>query len=117
PRRMWDLESNRVLRMRLRLPGRPSGRYLTSWADDMEAVDTSINGYQWPVPLPRNTYKPRRCAEYVWLDVLCLLQQPHNPSLELLKQYEWKLDVPTIGNVYRAAERVVRYFNGLGIAF
>ncbi|KAF8441155.1 ankyrin repeat-containing domain protein [Terfezia claveryi] len=94
-----------------------------SWTDDMEAVDTPINCHQWPVPLPRTvSLKGVRNAllelgaEYVWLDVLCLRQQSHSPSHQL-KQDEWKLDVPTIGNIYRAAERVVRYFNGLGIPF
>jgi len=30
---------------------------------------------------------------------------------------EWKLDVPTIGNIYRITTGLVRYFNGLGVPF
>ena len=30
---------------------------------------------------------------------------------------EWEIDVPIIGNIYRAAEKIVRYFNGLGVRF
>ncbi|KAF8428690.1 hypothetical protein EV426DRAFT_714154 [Tirmania nivea] len=48
--------------------------------------------------------------------VLCLRQKPsdHNRSFDSVKQNDWKIDVPTIGNIYRAAERVMHYFNGLG---
>ena len=35
----------------------------------------------------------------------------------MLFRSEWKLDVPTIGNVYRVAQGIVRYFNGLGRPF
>ena len=146
PRRVWDLKSNRVVAYSMlhaksqathmmenpapesALARPPFWAISHSWTDDMEAIDTPINGYQWPVPLPRNINLEgvRKDliglgAEYVWLDVLCLRQHSYNPTLatstEQLKQEEWKLDVPTIGNVYRAAERVVRYFNGLGMAF
>jgi len=139
PRRVWDLKSNRVVAYNMlhaktqathiignpaTAPTRPPFWAIShSWTDDMEAIDTPINGYQWPVPLPRNISLEgvRKAlidlgAEYVWLDVLCLRQHSYNPSHHL-KQDEWKLDVPTIGNIYRAAERVVRYFNGLGMAF
>ncbi|RPB17887.1 hypothetical protein L211DRAFT_799420, partial [Terfezia boudieri ATCC MYA-4762] len=138
PRRVWDLKSNRVVAYsmlhaktqathQVENPGSVSTRapfwaISHSWTDDMEAVDTSINCHQWPVPLPRTVSLEgvRKAlldlgAEYVWLDVLCL-RQSHSPSHQL-KQDEWRLDVPTIGNIYRAAERVVRYFNGLGIPF
>ena len=146
PRRVWDLKSNRVVAYNMLhakiqathmigdpvpvpmpVPTRPPFWAIShSWTDDMEAIDTPINGYQWPVPLPRNINLEgvRKDliglgAEYVWLDVLCLRQHLRNPSLALDKQQEdeWKLDVPTIGNIYRAAERVVRYFNGLGLPF
>ena len=142
PRRVWDLKSNRVVAYVMlhaevqathmvgnhtaasTVTAPPFWAISHSWTDDMEAVDTPINAYQWPVPCPRNISLDdiRRFlldlgTEYVWLDVLCLRQQSRSPSLEQLKQEEWKLDVPTIGNVYRAAERLVRYFNGLGVAF
>ncbi|KAF8462780.1 hypothetical protein BDZ91DRAFT_331294 [Kalaharituber pfeilii] len=35
---------------------------------------------------------------------------------EQLRLDEWSIDVPTIGNVYRRATKVLRYFNGLGRA-
>ena len=56
-------------------------------------------------------------AEYIWIDVLCLRQKSEVDHLEKLRVEEWKLDVPTIGNVYRAAANIVRYFNGLGVRF
>ena len=53
----------------------------------------------------------------MWLDVLCLRQQQAKAHAEFdqLRNEEGQLDVPTIGNIYRAADRVIRYFNGLGI--
>ena len=53
----------------------------------------------------------------MWLDIVCLRQQSDTALLETIRQDEWKIDVPTIGNVYRVAGRIVRYFNGLGIPF
>jgi len=245
PRRIWDLRSNRVVAYRMLHAVAPPHQHPTfwavthSWTACMEAVDTSINQYQWPVPLPSvaelksppslyerlvparllpslyqrlaparlllslyerlvptrllpslyerpaparlllslyerlmptrllpSLYErlvparlflriyerlmparllpsvterkplPSRAqlkngadlqsvraellsfgAEYVWIDVLCLRQQSNNPALEKIRQDEWKIDVPTIGNIYRAAGRLVRYFNGLGIPF
>jgi len=148
PRRIWDLRSNRVVAYRMLHAVAPSNEHPTfwavthSWTACMEAVDTSINQYQWPVPLPSVAeLKPLPSgvelkplpngadlqslraemlgfgAEYVWIDVLCLRQQSNNPALENIRQDEWKIDVPTIGNIYRAAERLVRYFNGLGRPF
>jgi len=148
PRRIWDLKSNRVVAYQMLHAVAPSNQHPTfwavthSWTACMEAVDTSINQYQWPVPLPSVAeLKPLPSgaelkplpngadlqsvraellsfgAEYVWIDVLCLRQQSNNPLLEKVRQDEWKIDVPTIGNIYRAAERLVRYFNGLGRPF
>ena len=74
--------------------------------------------------------------EYCWLDVLCLRQAwcdkngealvqascsrpanfPRNQDahdLDRVRVNEWKLDVPTIGSIYRKAYRVVVYLNGL----
>ncbi len=48
----------------------------------------------------------------MWLDVLCL-RQPGGRD-EHLRLEEWKIDVPTIGGVYRKARKVVYYFSGLG---
>ena len=110
-----------------------------SWETIIGPVETPINQYQWPVPLPCSKFDLERDVrqellnyeiEYVWLDVMCLRQQPatnlnpldsQTPSLAALNEAkqkeEWKLDVPTIGNVYRVAQGIVRYFNGLGRPF
>ncbi|KAF8430347.1 hypothetical protein EV426DRAFT_581116 [Tirmania nivea] len=156
PRRIWDLKSNRVVEYRMlhaeiqsidvmnsnphQPPFPPFWAITHSWTDDMKPLTrTSINQYQWPVPLPDGVDLERDVraellsfgAEYVWLDILCLRQHSgtqkpsdhelmlsdHNSSFDSVKQNEWKVDVPTIGNIYRAAERVVRYFNGLGKPF
>jgi len=148
PRRLWDLKSNRVVDYRMlhsegiisdqvfkpgTLPTKFKFWAVThSWTDDMEPIETSINQYQWPVPVPHGVDLEGNIrtellsfgAEYVWLDVLCLRQKSntprsgnHNGSLDSTQHNEWKIDIPTIGNIYRAAERLVRYFNGLGRPF
>jgi len=105
-----------------------------SWTNNMKPVMTSINQYQWPVPCPEGVDLEHNLRQellgfggnYVWLDVLCLHQKSDpvanipsdgNISLHMLQQNEWKIDVPTIGNIYRAAERLVRYFNSVGKPF
>ena len=131
PRRLWDLKSNRVVDFRMLHAAHLTAESMPtfwaishSWTSNMSPVWTPINQYQWPVPLPGNIsleYLRSELltlgAEYVWIDVLCLRQQSEDDSLEQLRQAEWKLDVPTIGNVYRAAANIVRYFNGLGVPF
>lgn len=98
-----------------------------SWTNDMQLVDTPVNSHQWPVPIPRGAElevirkELRVCgADYCWLDVTCL-RQPHvesrDPMLEELRLKEWRVDVPTIGNIYRNATGVLRYFNGLGLSY
>ena len=130
PRRLWDLKSNRVIDFQMLHAALSNIKTLPtfwavshSWTNDMSPVWTAINQYQWPVLLPKNIgldYLRSELltlgAEYVWLDVVCL-RQKGDDSHEQLRQQEWKLDVPTIGNIYRAATRIVRYFNGLGIRF
>ncbi|KAK0500891.1 hypothetical protein EDD18DRAFT_1280172 [Armillaria luteobubalina] len=126
PRRVWDLYSNRVVPswlMRIdsgygdRKPPRPISH---SWMDekDRTTVWTPINGYEWPVPVPNdadlNLIRIEMLnlgLEYTWLDVLCL-RQVGGPR-EDLRTEEWKLDVPTIGRVYKF-EDVVCYLSGLG---
>ena len=49
--------------------------------------------------------------------MVCLRQQIEDDNLKQLRQEEWKLDIPTIGNIYRAAARIIRYFNGLRVCF
>jgi len=139
PRRIWDLKSNRVIEYRMlhsevqsiKIPSNamntraPFWAVTHSWTQKMKKVETSINQYQWPVPLPEEieVYSLRTelldfGAEYIWLDAMCLRQQSTTDNLlEIIRQDEWKLDVPTIGNIYHAAEGLVRYFNGLGKPF
>jgi hypothetical protein len=90
--------------------------------DLRHAVDTPINGHQWPVAIPIDTTLDRvriellnLGAEYVWLDVLCLRQEGEKEN-EKLRLEEWRLDVPTIGNVYRD-NIIVHYYSGLGRPF
>ncbi|KAK0438814.1 hypothetical protein EV421DRAFT_2021134 [Armillaria borealis] len=123
PRRVWDLCSNRVVSWSI---ARQEGRQCLwgishAWMDeeDREDVLTSINGYEWPVPIPKGISLDliriemlNLGAEYVWLDVLCLRQK--GGIREDLREEEWKVDVPTIGNVYGKAEKVVNYLSGLG---
>ncbi|KAK0488099.1 hypothetical protein EDD18DRAFT_1466534 [Armillaria luteobubalina] len=108
-----------------------------AWVDEKDRVDvwTPINGKEWPVPIPKNAdlnliriemlnlaaedvegdetqYDfTQYAAEYAWLDVLCLRQK--GGPREDLRVEEWRLDVPTIGAVYRNA-KVLIYLNGLG---
>lgn len=89
----------------------------------------------------------QRGGRYCWLDVVCLRQPlsglPERTSLENVKSLEiqgackrvagaecppledvehrrleeWKVDVPTIGNIYQHCEKIPIYFNGLGLPF
>ena len=131
PRRLWDLKSNRVVDFRMlhatqsTIENIPTFWAVThSWTSNMSSEQTTINQHQWPVPLPKGiTMKFLRSelltlgAEYVWIDVVCLRQRSDDDYLERVRTDEWKLDVPTIGNIYRRAARIMRYFNGLGIGF
>ncbi|SJL06505.1 uncharacterized protein ARMOST_09844 [Armillaria ostoyae] len=84
-----------------------------AWVDEKDRVDviTPINGYEWPVPMPKDANLDliriemlNLGAEYAWLDVLCLRQE--GGKSEHLRPEEWKLDVPTIGSVYAETFRV-----------
>ncbi|KAK0430970.1 hypothetical protein EV421DRAFT_204320 [Armillaria borealis] len=119
PRRIWDLYSNRVVPwwVARQLPHPISH----GWMDEHDRVDvlTPINGREWPVPIPKDANLDliriemlNLGAEYAWLDVLCLRQQ--GGKMEDLHTEEWKIDVPSIGQVYDWSERVVCYFGGLG---
>ncbi|KAK0481343.1 hypothetical protein IW261DRAFT_1418442 [Armillaria novae-zelandiae] len=79
---------------------------LHAWVDKKErtAVWMPINYYVWPVPIPKdadlNLIRIEMLnlgVEYAWLDVLCLRQEGR--LWEDLCVEEWKLDVPTIGEV------------------
>ncbi|SJL02756.1 uncharacterized protein ARMOST_06092 [Armillaria ostoyae] len=137
PRRVWNLYANRVVPYWLAKgvagkdgdsdsDGLPDIWAIShAWMDDKQRGDvmTPINGYEWPVPVPKDANLDliriemlNLGAEYAWLDVLCL-RQPGGQG-EHLRKEEWKLDVPTIGNVYAKHDNcdahVVCYFNGLG---
>lgn len=127
PRRIWDLFSNRILeRWVVAPPGAGQFEYTNlyavshSWMDaaKRQDVDTPINGHKWLVPIPDDTTLERvrvellnLGAQYAWLDVLCLRQEPGHA--------EWELDVPCIGSTYQTARchRIVHYFSGLGRPF
>ncbi|KAK0449098.1 uncharacterized protein EV420DRAFT_792183 [Desarmillaria tabescens] len=118
PRRVWDLYSNRVVPYWV-TEGWPEP-ISHAWVDEKDRVDvwTPINGKKWPVPIPNDAdLRLIRIEmlnlgyEYTWLDVLCLRQV--GGLREDLRVEEWKLDVPTIGRVYRFV-RVVIYLSGLG---
>ncbi|KAK0431163.1 hypothetical protein EV421DRAFT_1929748 [Armillaria borealis] len=131
PRRVWDLYSNRVMPLCITdARSIPQYQFLDNrvwilpishaWVDDKDRVDvwTSINGKEWPVPIPKGASLEliriemlNLGVEYTWLDVLCLRQK--GGPWEDLRVEEWKLDVPTIGYVYYNAT-VVIYLSGLG---
>ncbi|KAK0447580.1 hypothetical protein EV421DRAFT_2078547 [Armillaria borealis] len=124
PRRVWDLEANRVVPywVATKVSFLIIWGISHAWMDDKERADvmTPINGYEWPDPVPKDTNLDliriemlNLGADYAWLDVLCL-RQPGGRG-EHLRKEEWKLDVPTIGWVYDdPGAHVVCYFNGLG---
>ncbi|KAK0458878.1 uncharacterized protein EV420DRAFT_1270016 [Desarmillaria tabescens] len=127
PRRVWDLFSNRVVPWWC--TGISCNEWYRShqlwpishaWMDEKDRVNvqTPINEYKWPVPIPKDTSLNlvriemlNLGAQYAWLDVLCL-RQVGGPG-EHMRKEEWKLDVPTIGTVYHLAD-VVIYMSGLG---
>ncbi|SJL08915.1 uncharacterized protein ARMOST_12289 [Armillaria ostoyae] len=123
PRRVWDLCSNHVVPSWIAY-GRPTP-ISHAWVDEKDRADvlTPINGKEWPVPIPKdadlNLIRIEMLnlgAEYAWLDVLCLRQK--GGPREDLHVEEWRLDVPTIGGVYKPVyeheKAVVIYLNGLG---
>ncbi|KAK0430851.1 hypothetical protein EV421DRAFT_1912456 [Armillaria borealis] len=124
PRRVWDLYSNRVVPLwiiqedAIPLWPRPISH---AWVDEKDRIDvwTPINEKEWPVPIPKDASLDLMRIEmlnleleYVWLDVICLRQK--GGLNEDLRVEEWKLDVPTIGQVYASSVLVVIYLSGLG---
>ncbi|KAK0198111.1 hypothetical protein F5146DRAFT_1157673 [Armillaria mellea] len=114
PRRVWDLYSNRVVPwwsceqseadFKFQYDHVNVERPIShAWVDEVDrvGVSTPINGYEWPVPIPKG-----------WLDVLCMRQR--GGPREDLRVEEWKLDVPTIGATYNWMQ-VVYYLSGLGL--
>ncbi|KAK0482885.1 hypothetical protein EDD18DRAFT_1084611 [Armillaria luteobubalina] len=123
PRHVWDLHANQVV------PYWVASEYPWAishvWVDDNEIKRemTPINGYEWPVPMPKDADLDliriellNLGAKYIWLDMLCLRQEGQEwDRREALRKEEWKLDLPTIGWVYVKADKVVCYLSGLGL--
>ncbi len=89
--------------------------------EDRVVVSTPINGYKWPVPIPKDVNLNLIRIEmlnlglgYTWLDVLCLRQK--GDGGRTCAREEWKLDVPTIGGVYDQ-KTVVCHLRWAGSAF
>jgi len=94
-----------------------------SWVteDCREYISSIVNQLEWEIPIPHGvTIEDIRrglrshAAEYAWLDILCLHQHIPNPESKsgaeeknLLMQKEKRIDVPTIGNVYQQATKVL----------
>ncbi|KAH6913590.1 hypothetical protein BKA70DRAFT_725922 [Coprinopsis sp. MPI-PUGE-AT-0042] len=125
PRRVWDLHCNRVLPQWIMGMERHPWAVSHSWMypDMRQDVWTTINGNEWPVPIPKDTSLARVRVEllnlgarYVWLDVLCL-RQVGPAEREGIRLEEWKLDVPTIGSIYQQNQLLVYYLSGLGRPF
>ncbi len=125
PRRVWDMYVNRVVPywvVHERQWGRRDVWGIShAWVDEKDRVDamTPINGYEWPVPMPKDANLDliriemlNIGAEYAWLDVLCLRQE--GGKNEYVRSFEWRVDVPAIGSVYYGDRAVVCYFCGLG---
>ncbi|KAF8465044.1 hypothetical protein BDZ91DRAFT_645719, partial [Kalaharituber pfeilii] len=142
PRRVWDIASNKVIPgtwVRRSFAGKIRIWAIShAWAPDNERryIWTSVNNYQWPVPIPQDvTLEDLRedliglGCRYAWLDVLCLRQEypeEERETMHSLQEFErreqlrlteWKIDVPTIGFLYCAPSPVVIYFNRLGKPF
>ncbi|KAK0478146.1 hypothetical protein IW261DRAFT_1629338 [Armillaria novae-zelandiae] len=92
-----------------------------AWVDEVDRINVwmPINGCQWPVPIPKGANLDliriemlNLGVEYAWLDVLCLRQK--GGPREDLRVEEWKVDVPTIGVIYKYTH-VVCYLSGLGL--
>ncbi len=120
PRRLWDLCGNRVVPCWTRESAQLYRSISHAWVDEKDRMEvwTPINGKEWPVPIPKDANLNliriemlRLGVTYIWLDVLCLRQK--GGPREDLRTEEWKLDVPTIGYVYRWTT-VVIYLGGLG---
>ncbi len=109
PRRVWDLYSNRVVpswiidasSIPLFMFDAKSLPISHAWVDEKDRIDvwTSINGKEWPVPIPKGVSLEliriemlNLGVEYTWLDVLCLRQK--GGLWEDLRVEEWKLDAP-----------------------
>ncbi|KAJ7627276.1 hypothetical protein FB45DRAFT_1060025 [Roridomyces roridus] len=124
PRRIWDLYSNRVVPFSA-ATSHFLGAVSHSWMEPSrrQNIQTAINSFEWPVPIPNDITLERVRVEilnlglqYAWLDVLCLRQEGA-PEKEATRREEWLVDVPTIGSVYTPSNIVIHYYSGLGRPF
>ncbi|SJL18500.1 uncharacterized protein ARMOST_22091 [Armillaria ostoyae] len=91
---------------------------------DRKDMWTPINGYEWPVPMPKDASLDLIRIEMLNLGAEYAVREDHREEdlrKDDLRKEEWKLDVPTIGFVYdmrywshRRNRRIVGYFSGLG---
>ncbi|KAK0491947.1 hypothetical protein EDD18DRAFT_1334516 [Armillaria luteobubalina] len=113
PRRAWDLYSNRVIPWWVARTCPMAISHAWMEEEDRADVQTPINGYEWPVPMPKDAN----------LNLICIEMLNHGAEQvggrrEDLRAEEWKVDVPTIGQVYRVSYKgVVCYLSGLGRPF
>lgn len=132
PRRVWDVANNKIIPgVWLEYGGKGSSTVdiwpiSHAWVGVSErvTVQTSINGFEWPVPIPKDvTLEGLRDqllamgCRYAWLDVLCLRQKDPRPEKTILQLEEWKTDIPLIGSVFKTHDTIITYFNGLGRPF
>ncbi len=134
PRRLWDLRANRVVPWWATSIGAWAISHAWVANENLKYEMTPINGYEWPVPMPKDA--DLDCiriemlnlgAEYVWLDVLCLRQAGRGEDprghigkrkwrrREAVRKEEWKVDLPMIGWVYQNVHQVACYLSGLGL--
>lgn len=130
PRRLWDLPSHRVVPASF-IPDRHHLWAVThAWREIMVGAWSPVNERQWKVPLPETvTLEAIRDellgmgAVYCWLDVACNRQRSDVKGedgqwlVEPLLDKELEVDLPTMGNIYGMAAKVVRYYSGLGLPF
>ncbi len=118
PRRVWDLYANRVVSYWV--ADRHPWGISHAWVEEKDRMDvmTPINGYEWPVPMPKDADLDliriemlNHGAKYAcWIFCVCG-RRVGRTSICAWMNGSWMC--PTIGWVYWGTD-VVCYFNGLG---
>ncbi|KAL0632208.1 hypothetical protein Q9L58_008918 [Maublancomyces gigas] len=134
PRRIWDLYSHRVIPSYF-VPDRKNVWAITHShrsSKDKDCIASPVNEYQWGVALPKRVTLDKirddlvaDGAEYCWLDLVCVRQvcnlkdcrQECKLKNRVVLDEEMAVDMPTMGNIYAKAGKVVRYYTGLGRSF
>ncbi len=95
---IWDLYANQVVLSWVPTLIEPPWAILHAWVSNknLKCERTPINGYEWPVPMPKdadlNLIRIKMLslgAEYVWLDVLCLRQGRSEDPPFPISHKEW----------------------------